>query len=930
MSSARPSLGKLDAHLSFVPDDDEDEVVSPEPEPERSVADTKAEEKRITDIMSEAMDLNMMDMEVKFQQYESAGPLAEEYATAAINIEAALLRKLTEITQTSEIVPEDERHTWEAVLQALFKAMGQPAPELHEYTGYLHQRAVAVASGVVRELEKEIRHGTQTAIIVSAAEIVKTMPAAGAPAVTKAAKATVSAKVEGLDAFCERTTLLHELSYGIFEQEGQVKAMRIQLSKLGAERHNATGAKNLKAETDLKQEIDFDVDRLRQMVQERNVEAYAMLGRDVRFGAMPDKKNEKAVREALKTIKELKLGDLASGAPKPTAAADLKDALVKLCMADIENMWALVPTIVRLKEHGIAGWSIHTNETMQYKAVENDERDLPDKLYSAIEYYAKLGYVQRPTEAMFKMCTAATQMEHAKKAKKASKFYIKQNGVLYDTLRSEVGRAVTDVVTGSGLFLGDRSEGRRVQAASGDAASILEAWLLQTETFGVFAKDDSLNGIMHAAGNLVMDDWKKGVSQFQNQVEKAKELKVELSYHQTVYKYLMKLRQHRPRVAAQLEKKWGSLPTGSEAGDNIIPLLPLFIGEFTQAMNDAVASDRSMNKSEAFKRDRGRMVQRVNLFAGCDDPIEDESIRELSEQTEGTEKQGKPKKKKKKKKSKSGDSQGGGADGGDGDLSQTDCIAVATFHSKAGGKSRSKPERSNHSYASWKDREEHMAMYAKDSEGKAMKCCDVGDGCSWKGCNHSKLSKADYQKWREAIYDRDQRWRKETNTDKPKVGRYSWAICGACKAHVHENKSSITMRDNYTYSHNGSRAGQSHTQHGSSRQRHQDSVRVAEIEGREHEERPDMELNPALQSSAPTSQSGAPAVDQRESRVAELERELAIERRERRCEQFERAHSASITHAQQTATFGAPQISAPFTGVDGRSVPTLDIDLNAR
>ena len=95
MSSARPSLGKLDAHLSFVPDDDEDEVLSPEPEPERSVADTKAEEKRITDIMSEAMDLNMTDMEVKFQQYESAGPLAEEYAQAAVNIEAALLRRST-------------------------------------------------------------------------------------------------------------------------------------------------------------------------------------------------------------------------------------------------------------------------------------------------------------------------------------------------------------------------------------------------------------------------------------------------------------------------------------------------------------------------------------------------------------------------------------------------------------------------------------------------------------------------------------------------------------------------------------------------------------------------------------------------------------------------------------------------------------------
>ena len=49
---------------------------------------------------------------------------------------------------------------------------------------------------------------------------------------------------------------------------------------------------------------------------------------------------------------------------------------------------------------------------------------------------------------------------------------------------------MTDVVTGAGLFLGDRSQQRRVGGVDGDAVSVWESWLLQTETFGVFAKDD--------------------------------------------------------------------------------------------------------------------------------------------------------------------------------------------------------------------------------------------------------------------------------------------------------------------------------------------------------------------------------------------------------------------------------------------------------
>ena len=53
-----------------------------------------------------------------------------------------------------------------------------------------------------------------------------------------------------------------------------------------------------------------------------------------------------------------------------------------------------------------------------------------------------------------------------------------------------------------------------------------------------------------------MEDWMKGVKQFQAQVEEAKTLKVSLRYHQTIFRYMLKLRQHRPRIATQLERKW--------------------------------------------------------------------------------------------------------------------------------------------------------------------------------------------------------------------------------------------------------------------------------------------------------------------------------------------------------------------------------------
>ena len=59
------------------------------------------------------------------------------------------------------------------------------------------------------------------------------------------------------------------------------------------------------------------------------------------------RQDAKQVVAALKSVKDLKLGDFATGTPPPHAATSLKDALTKWAANDIGTMWALVPTIVR-------------------------------------------------------------------------------------------------------------------------------------------------------------------------------------------------------------------------------------------------------------------------------------------------------------------------------------------------------------------------------------------------------------------------------------------------------------------------------------------------------------------------------------------------------------------------------------------------------
>ena len=81
-----------------------------------------------------------------------------------------------------------------------------------------------------------------------------------------------------------------------------------------------------------------------------------------RSSAAP-KANFRATENALKRIKELKLENDADYSKRSsTMTRDLKDALIDWVVSNVDATWALAPTIARLKEHGIASWSVIHNK----------------------------------------------------------------------------------------------------------------------------------------------------------------------------------------------------------------------------------------------------------------------------------------------------------------------------------------------------------------------------------------------------------------------------------------------------------------------------------------------------------------------------------------------------------------------------------------
>lgn len=566
--------------------------------------------------------------------------------------------------------------------------------------------------------------------------------------------------------FRSDTTNLHSANYAA--------AYQVQRTEKAAAALNEATAAGATADelTSCEKKLHAN-ERLSQgLLKKRNDIAMEVLGRNQ---AAP-KANYRATASALLRIKELKLeNDQDYSKRSNTIVRDLKDALVEWIVSDVDATWALAPTIARLKEHGIAQWSVIYNKqitaTSTWKQSTNTAEENRTALMAAMD---ELGFIPSEPPATLKADAAYNKKEDdAQQVAFAVKAYLSQNGTAFDAMRGGVGVAVDNAVTRTGRYMGDRSDGRRSETESGDILSIIESWLLWCETFGSFTKDDVQDSIRHAVGFLVLDDWRQGVKKFQEQIRQAQALKIELTFNQTVFRYLYELRRERDAVTTRLEVEWGRLPTGMTHTQNFIGRLNLFVGDFQRIMQDASDVERKLNDNDRFKKRRRQLVHRVQMFTDEDNESDED----------------------------------------DDDDEEDTVQQLSTFggHVNRGNKGLGLPDqnKSVKEYSDFNEREIRMGTYKKNDKNQLRKCCDVDRRC--KGpkpdCNNTLLSIDEYNGFRAYIGEKD-----KMNHSGKTVGYYYWAICNKCQAWCKTHGKSITMGDDFSYPHKAKDGGKSFRQ----------------------------------------------------------------------------------------------------------------------
>ena len=106
------------------------------------------------------------------------------------------------------------------------------------------------------------------------------------------------------------------------------------------------------------------------------------------------------------------------------------------------------------------------------------------------------------------------------------RIYIDQSQKAYSELYLFLQSDIKTMCLEEGCYLGDPSEERVNQSTEMDVLSFFEAWFLQCETFGEFARQSARNTLTFATGCFVTEDYKFGCHRVLQAIKEADELDV--------------------------------------------------------------------------------------------------------------------------------------------------------------------------------------------------------------------------------------------------------------------------------------------------------------------------------------------------------------------------------------------------------------------
>ena len=270
-------------------------------------------------------------------------------------------------------------------------------------------------------------------------------------------------------------------------------------------------------------------------------------------------RDAKASKAAIERIVALDLGR-PTAAVNPLAATEIKEAIKQYVLADIANRWALVPHVKRLHDTGTEGWETAKQEDlMGWKSNEMNKGSKEEKMAAFVTYCTEKLHFTKHDSPKFMVDSNSEEENDFRMASFQVKCFAEQNAALYAVLREAQNTLVEGLINGRRRFVGDRSGDRQNCCQVDDGLSICETLLLQTETYGAFAKDDARDAMMHSVGHLVSQDWRRGVRLMMAKLKLASDLGCDITYHQSIFKYMQRLRHHRSAIAMQLESNWGNI-----------------------------------------------------------------------------------------------------------------------------------------------------------------------------------------------------------------------------------------------------------------------------------------------------------------------------------------------------------------------------------
>ena len=628
--------------------------------------------------------------------------------------------------------------------------------------------------------EASIRKSVETASNESMA-LAATTTAAANTAKMKEASAKVqhtlmvrrNSELHALDQLCQAATdRISELT----SFQRRARNTRNQLD------HNSTAFADVSEESKYDPIIERERAELTLQRNKRNVMAVEMLGIATRV--IRQKTDNKIFKsDDLKKIAELKIWTTDTANMDTTK--QLRHLLANWATVNVEEIWSITPFIARLCETGVAGWKIPLIASLTDEKDNVAGSDETKTTYQLLEpHWEALGFAcGDPTAEEITAYEAgagtltddADIKEHLKirKTYEMIRIYIDQSQKAYGELYLFLQDDIKTMCLEEGCYLGDPSEERVNQSTEMDFVTFFEAWFLQCETFGEFARKSARNTLLFATGNFVTDDYKMGCHRVLQAIKEANELDVTATWYETVYTVMSVLKSTRKVIWGLLCPKYQKI-TGDK-DRNFLKDFQQFTIEFMKYMDTGNPVDTKLKVDGQ----SGRLVAAFTRQT-------DASYHDIDTRN---------------KKAGSNSKQGGGNGGGNNidkekkiDTSQADVSKDVTDSKWSKGKD----------ILHWATTENRLKYYAHIGRG-GKRCCDV------KGCN-TPLEDKRIKSWRNFQIKSDRQSAKAEYHDPTKPwGAYRWAVCAQCLQDAFDNKNNdggkLIYRDDHTVRIAGKDAG---------------------------------------------------------------------------------------------------------------------------